>query len=89
MLQKLAELVQLLVPKVKPQHDASTLEKWLSNYCNREIADASPMGRLLMGPSTSASDLPMWSKAQLATQRQDLMLPNKRAPSVGCKQVSW
>ena len=87
-LQKLTELVALLTSNKKPQHDVFTLESILNQYCTKELADDSPMGKLLKGPSSTGSDQPMWSKAQLAKPCDDLKLPNGHWPTVGCKQVS-
>ena len=93
-MQKLTELVGLLAPEQKPQQDVSTLEGLLFKVCSNEMADASPLGLLLMGPDVAEAEAvadtfcpKLWDKSVLAAQRHMLHLPDQQRPTVSCKQV--
>ena len=68
------------------------MENILYKYCSGQVADDSAMGQLLMGPSddqpAGAFKPALWRKHQLEKERNKLYLPNRRRPSVSCKQVS-
>ena len=93
-LQKLEELLDMLVPGGRHQQDVTMLEDCLVEACDRAREAHSKLGRLLDGPPVNSggqeqpSHLPvLWTHDQLQTEKLAWPLPNQRYLTTSCMQV--
>lgn len=92
--QKLEELLDMLVPGGRHQHDVTMLEDCLVEACDRARQANSKLGQLLDGPPVQsdgqeqAANLPLlWTHDQLQRKQLAWPLPNQRYLTTSCMQV--
>lgn len=92
--QKLEELLDVLVPGGRHQQDVTMLEDCLVEACDRAREANSQLGQLLDGPPGKSagqeqpSHLPvLWAHDQLQTEKLAWALPNQRYLTTSCLQV--
>ena len=92
--QKLEELLDMLVPGGRHQHDVTMLEDCLVEACDRAQKAGSKLGQLLDGPpvpSPGQEQLPylpvLWTHDQLQKEKLAWPLPNQRYLTTSCMQV--
>ena len=96
-MQKLEELLDMLVPGGRHQHDVTMLEDCLVDACNRAREANSKLGQLLEGPPVQsggqeggAAYLPLlWTHDQLQKKQLAWPLPNQRYLTTSCMQVRF
>lgn len=101
-MQKLEELLDMLVPGGRHQHDVTMLEDSLVEACDRARQAHSQLGQLLDGPPEALHALHagqagqaqpacapvLWKHDQLAKKKLAWRLPNNRHLTTSCMQVS-
>ena len=93
-MQKLEELLDMLVPGGRHQQDVTMLEDCLVEACDRARETHSKLGQLLDGPpvETAGQEPPsylpaLWTHDQLQTEKLAWPLPNQRYLTTSCMQV--
>lgn len=92
--QKLEQLVSLLMPDSHSQRDISTLETIVYKACTAAVESDSVLGQVLQGPTPAASQayklpatFPLWQKGQLE-KKKSFRLSNHRRLTTDCLQAS-